>query len=135
MSVLQGISARMSIKKNKKKNWDFDHLMYVCWIAVAGCVFSFTHDSLRKTANHEQTKSIVEDPASHWRSEGSSACVNVVMYEPFVVREFVSMVVRWHDVHQEYVLGFGVESCDLHLVAGEHPPAGRRKRRRRRKIL
>lgn len=88
---------------------------------IGGFVFSFTHDSLRKTTNHEQSESIVADP-------GSSACVHVVMYEPFVVCEFVSMVVRRHDVHQEDVLGFWVESCDLHLVAGEHPPAGRRRR-------
>lgn len=88
---------------------------------IGGFVFSFTHDSLRKTTNHEQSESIVADP-------GSSAWVHVVMYEPFVVCEFVSMVVRRHDVHQEDVLGFWVESCDLHLVAGEHPPAGRRRR-------
>ena len=52
---------------------------------------------------------------------------NVATYEPFVVREFVAMLVRGDDVHQEDVLGFRVESCDLHLVAGEHPPTGNQK--------
>lgn len=51
-------------------------------------------------------------------------CVNVAIYEPFVVCEFVAMVIPGDNVHQEYVLGFWVESCDLHLVTGEHPPSG-----------
>lgn len=32
------------------------------------------------------------------------------------------MVIRWHDIHEEDVLGFRVEARNLHLVAGEHPP-------------
>lgn len=46
----------------------------------------------------------------------------LLLYEPFVVCKFVAVVVPGHDVHQEYVLGFWVESCNLHFVTGEHPP-------------
>lgn len=46
------------------------------------------------------------------------------MYEPFVVCEFVAMVIPGDNVHEEYVLGFWVEACDLHLVTREHPPTG-----------
>lgn len=34
------------------------------------------------------------------------------------------MVIPGHDVHEEDVLGFGVESRDLYLVTGKHPPVG-----------
>lgn len=50
-------------------------------------------------------------------------CVNVLIYEPFVVCKFVAVVISGNNVHEEYVLGFGVESRDLHLVTGEHPSA------------
>lgn len=43
---------------------------------------------------------------------------------PFVVTELVAMVVRGHDVDEQYVLGLGVHACDFYLVAGEHPPEG-----------
>lgn len=45
-------------------------------------------------------------------------------YEPFVVCKFVAVVIPGNNVHEEYVLGFWVESRDLHLVTGEHPSAG-----------
>lgn len=41
---------------------------------------------------------------------------------PLVVAELVAVVVRRHDVREQDVLGFGVHSRHLDLVAGEHPP-------------
>lgn len=46
---------------------------------------------------------------------------NVLIYEPFVVCEFVAVLISGNNVHEKYVFGFGVESRDLHLVTGEHP--------------
>jgi len=42
---------------------------------------------------------------------------------PFIIREFVSVVIRGHDVHQQYVLCFWIQPSDLHFVTGEHAPA------------
>lgn len=53
-----------------------------------------------------------------WISYTCKCCYN----EPFVVCELVAVVVPGDNVHQEDVLGFRVESRDLHLVTGEHPP-------------
>lgn len=41
---------------------------------------------------------------------------------PFIIREFVSVVIRGYDIHQQDVLRFWVESSDLHFVTGEHSP-------------
>ena len=43
---------------------------------------------------------------------------------PLVITELVSVVVCWHDVCEQDVLGLGVHSRHLDLVAGEHPPVG-----------
>lgn len=41
---------------------------------------------------------------------------------PFVIGEFIAVFVRWHDIHQQNVFGFGVQPRDLHFEAWEHPP-------------
>lgn len=41
-------------------------------------------------------------------------------YVPFVIGEFVSVVVRGNHVHQQNVFSLGVEARDLHFEAGEH---------------
>ena len=43
---------------------------------------------------------------------------------PLVIAELVAMVVRWDDVCEQDVLGLGVHSRHLDLVAREHPPVG-----------
>lgn len=43
---------------------------------------------------------------------------------PLVITELVAMVIRRDDVCEQDVLGFGVHSRHLDLVAGEHPPVG-----------
>lgn len=48
--------------------------------------------------------------------------IHFEIHQPFVVWKFVSVVVLGHKVHEEYVLGFWVESRDFHLVTGKHPP-------------
>lgn len=45
-----------------------------------------------------------------------------VSYEPFIIGEFIAVVVRWHDIHQKNVFRFGVQSSDLHFEAREHSP-------------
>lgn len=47
---------------------------------------------------------------------------NVTFDIPFIVSELVSMVIRRNNVHQENIFSFGVQSCDFHFEAGEHPP-------------
>lgn len=41
---------------------------------------------------------------------------------PFVVTEFVAVVISWDNVDQQNVLGLGVHSSHFDLVAGKHPP-------------
>lgn len=41
-------------------------------------------------------------------------------YVPFVICEFVSVVVRGHHVHQQNVFSLGVEARDFNFEAGEH---------------
>lgn len=41
---------------------------------------------------------------------------------PFVVTEFVPVVVGRDDVDQQNVFGLGVHSSHFDLVTGEHPP-------------
>lgn len=41
-------------------------------------------------------------------------------YVPFVICEFVSVVVRGNHVHQQNVFSLGVEARDLNFEAGEH---------------
>lgn len=43
---------------------------------------------------------------------------------PFVVTEFVAVVICRDDVNQQDIFGLGVHACDFYLVAGEHPPGG-----------
>jgi len=43
-------------------------------------------------------------------------------HEPFVIGEFIAVVIGRHDIHQENVFGFGVQPGDLHFEAGKHPP-------------
>lgn len=43
-------------------------------------------------------------------------------HEPFVIREFIAVVIGWHNIHQENVFGFGVQPGDLHFEAGKHAP-------------
>lgn len=43
-------------------------------------------------------------------------------HEPFVIGEFIAVVVRRHNIHQQNVFGFWVQPGDLHFEAGEHPP-------------
>lgn len=64
-----------------------------------------------------------DPPPRHRHGDTLGFCLNVLKYEPFVVCKFVAVVVSRNNVHEEYVLGFGVESRDLHLVTGEHPSA------------
>lgn len=45
------------------------------------------------------------------------------IHSPLVIAELVAMVISWDDVCKEDVLGFGVHSCYLDLIAREHPPA------------
>ncbi len=40
---------------------------------------------------------------------------------PFVIGEFIAVVVRWHDIHQKNVFGFWVQPGDLHFEAWKHP--------------
>lgn len=47
--------------------------------------------------------------------------------QPFIIGEFVAMVVCRHDIHQEYIFSFGVQSSDLHFEAGKHSPAMKQK--------
>jgi len=44
------------------------------------------------------------------------------------------MLIPGHDVHQEYVLGLRVESCDFDFVAGEHSPGGKMFRREKKTL-
>lgn len=46
-------------------------------------------------------------------------------HEPFVIGEFIAMVVRWHDIHQQNVFSFRVQPGDLHFKAREHSPVER----------
>lgn len=46
----------------------------------------------------------------------------LMTHEPFVIREFIAVVIGWHDIHQENVFGFGVQPGDLHFEAGKHAP-------------
>lgn len=41
---------------------------------------------------------------------------------PFVIGEFIAVVVRWHDIHQQNVFSFWVQPGDLYFEAWEHPP-------------
>lgn len=43
-------------------------------------------------------------------------------HEPFVIGEFIAVVIGWHNIHQENVFGFGVQPGDLHFEAGKHAP-------------
>ena len=47
-------------------------------------------------------------------------------YPPFIIGEFVAMVIRRNDIHQENIFSFGVQSRDLHFEAGEHSPVKKR---------
>lgn len=41
---------------------------------------------------------------------------------PFIVTEFVPVVIGRDDVDQQNVLGLGVHSSHFDLVTGKHPP-------------
>lgn len=43
-------------------------------------------------------------------------------HEPFVIGEFIAVVIGRHNIHQENVFGFWVQPGDLHFEAWEHPP-------------
>lgn len=101
--------------------------IWTCWPSCHRLI----HHSHRKSLNnnskadactHSAPRSLYPTP-SYWLG-WMSFVLNVVTYEPFVVCEFVAMVIPGDNVHEEYVLGFWVESCDLHLITGEHPPTG-----------
>lgn len=49
----------------------------------------------------------------------------LLSHEPFVIGEFISMVVRWHDIHQQNVFSFRVQPGDLHFKTREHSPVDR----------
>lgn len=50
--------------------------------------------------------------------------LQIQKHAPFVVCKFVAVVIPGDNVHEQDVLGFRVKACDLHLVAGKHPPRG-----------
>lgn len=50
--------------------------------------------------------------------------LQIQIHAPFVVCKFVAVVIPGDNVHEQNVLGFRVKACDLHLVAGKHPPRG-----------
>lgn len=41
---------------------------------------------------------------------------------PFIVTEFIPVVISWDDVDQQDVLGLGVHSGHFNLVTRKHPP-------------
>lgn len=41
---------------------------------------------------------------------------------PFIICKFISVVIRWYNIHQQNVLRFWIKSSDLHFVTGEHTP-------------
>ena len=45
-----------------------------------------------------------------------------VPYSPFVIAEFVAVIICRNDVGKEDVFSFWVHPTDLHLIAWEHPP-------------
>lgn len=100
--------------------------------ASVGCVIvlwtihdvSLINHGKADPCTHSATQPLYPAPFCRFGGVDLCFCVNVAIYEPFVVCEFVAMVIPGDNVHQEYVLGFWVESCDLHLVTGEHPPTG-----------
>ena len=51
-------------------------------------------------------------------SGGTSVRTNL----PFIITEFVAVVISWNNVDKKDVFGFGVHPSHFDLVARKHPP-------------